>query len=161
MDIRRQESLPTTPAKPEVNVSVTDVQASDGDQSPAKQLKGDALTVASANSTVTHSATQITRVIETGRTIKTRIIYDLDDVNEDFFERVNLDQFLDFVADERLIHMPRKGTKWDRVLKAAEYFALQLSTFARAVAPFVPESQNAAHLAIGFCQLLLEVCFFA
>jgi hypothetical protein len=157
--LRRQDSAPSTPAKSEVNVSVADVHNSDEDKEQ-KQDYFEAQSVVSTKQTST-STTQISHVIESGRSIKSRIIYDLEDVDQSFFDRVTLEQFLEFIADERLIHMPRKGSQWDRVLKSAEFFALQLYNFGLAVSPFVHDSENAAFLAIGFCQLLLEVRYAA
>jgi hypothetical protein len=159
MDTRslHQVSVPTTPVKPEVTVVVKEGNLSDSDENSNQQTK--VLTIASKPQTITRtSSIQIIRVIETTRTIKGRIIRELDDVDEDYFKSVNLESYLEFIADQRLIHMPRKGSQWDRVLKAAEFFGLQIYSFGSAVSHFVEESKGASFAALASCQLLLEVC---
>jgi hypothetical protein len=152
----RQDSLPATPVKTpsSVDVAVKEVRHSDSEGSTSQQTE--ALTVTSKKQTIT-SDVQITRVIETTRTIKDKIICELDDVDEIFFECITLDSYLEFIADERLIHMPYRGSQWDRVLKAAEFFGLQIYTFGEAVSHFVPESRSASLAALAGCRLLLEV----
>jgi hypothetical protein len=98
----RQDSLPATPVKTpsSVDVAVKEVRHSDSEGSTSQQTE--ALTVTSKKQTIT-SDVQITRVIETTRTIKDKIICELDDVDEIFFECITLDSYLEFIADERLI----------------------------------------------------------
>src|SRR3984957_1274458 len=159
MDTRslHQVSVPTTPVKPEVTVVVKEGNLSDSDENSTQQTK--VLTIASKPQAITRtSSIQIIRVIETARTIKGRIIRELDDVDEHYFKSVNLESYLEFIADQRLIHMPRKGSQWDRVLKAAEFFGLQIYSFGSAVSHFVEESKGASFAALASCRLLLEVC---
>jgi hypothetical protein len=138
MDTRslQQVSLPTTPVKPDVTVVVVkEGNLSDSDESSTQQTK--VLTVASKPQTITRtSSIQIIRVIETTRTIKGRIVRELDDVDAYYFESVNLESYLEFIADQRLIHMPRKSSQLDRVLKAAEFFGLQIYKFRLCRQPF-------------------------
>jgi hypothetical protein len=160
MDTRslHQVSLPTTPVKPDVTVVVKEGNFSDSDEGSTQQTK--VLADASKSQTITRttSSIQIIRVIETTQTIKGRIIRELDDVDEHYFKSVNLESYLEFIADQRLIHMPRKGSQWDRVLKAAEFFGLQIYGFGSAVSHFVEESRYASFTALASCRLLLEVC---
>jgi hypothetical protein len=159
MDTRslHQASLPATPVKPDVTVVVKEGNFSDSDEGSTQQTK--VLTVSSKPQTITRtSSVQIIRVIETTQTIKGRIIRELDDIDEHYFESVNLESYLEFIADQRLIHMPRKGSQWDRVLKAAEFFGLQIYRFGSAVSHFVKESKYASFAALASCRLLLEVC---
>jgi len=159
MDTRslHQVSVPTTPVKPDVTVVVREGNLSDLDESNTQETK--VLTVASKPQTITRtSSLQIIRVTETTRIVKARIIRELDDVDEHYFKSVNLESYLEFIADQRLIDMPRKGSQWDRVLKAAEFFGLQIYSFGSAVSHFVEESKCASFTALAGCRLLLEVC---
>ena len=53
--------------------------------------------------------------------------------------------------------MPHRGSRWDKVLKWAEFFALQISGYAKALESFVPDSHTAAKLIWVASQTLLEV----
>jgi hypothetical protein len=61
------------------------------------------------------------------------------------------------IERERLTHMPHKGSRWDRVLKSAEFFALQVSAFDTALSSFTSESHTAAKLIWAACTVLLDV----
>jgi hypothetical protein len=159
MDTRslHQVSIPSTPVKPDVTVVVKEGNLSDLDENSTQQTK--VLAVASKPQTITRtSSIQINHVMETTRIIKGRIIRELDDVDENYFKSVNLESYLEFIVDQRLIHMPHKGSQWDRVLKAAEFFGLQIYSFGSAVSHFVEESKYASVAALASCRLLLEVC---
>lgn len=69
----------------------------------------------------------------------------------------SLDSFLDFVASDRLRRVPHRGSRWDKILRWAEYFAIQISTLLESVGPFVPNSTEAARLIWQSCQTLLLV----
>ena len=149
-------ALMATPVKaPQtVSVAVTEVHLSDSDES--SRQKTEALTEKSQIRPITNS-TKITRVVETATLIRKRVIRELDDVDDAHFEHIDLNAYLDHISEERLIHMPRKGSKWDRVLKAAEYFGLQISSFGDFVSDFIPDSKFAVHTALASCHLLLEL----
>ena len=70
---------------------------------------------------------------------------------------ISIENFLDYVAAERLRRMPHRGSKWDKVLKWAEYFASQVSIYQDCVSAFLPHSKEAAQLVWGCCRALLEV----
>ena len=53
--------------------------------------------------------------------------------------------------------MPHRGSQWDKVLKWAEFFALQISGYASAIESFVPDIQKAAKLIWAASRTLLEV----
>ena len=53
--------------------------------------------------------------------------------------------------------MPHRGSRWDKVLKWAEFFALQISGYVKAVEAFVPQSFMAAKLIWAASHTLLEV----
>ena len=53
--------------------------------------------------------------------------------------------------------MPHRGSRWDKVLKWAEFFAIQMSGYEDAVRSFVPDSIEAAKLIWVACRVLLDV----
>lgn len=69
----------------------------------------------------------------------------------------SLDSFLDFVASDRLRRVPHRGSRWDKILRWAEYFAIQVSILHESVGTFVPNSTEAAQLIWQSCQILLQV----
>lgn len=69
----------------------------------------------------------------------------------------SLDSFLDFVASDRLRRVPHRGSRWDKILRWAEYFAIQISILHESVGPFAPNSTEAARLIWQSCQTLLQV----
>jgi hypothetical protein len=93
-------------------------------------------------------------VVETQR----KFITEFHHVDEHYIEGITIGGFLNHIEQERLTHMPHQGSKWDRVLKWAEFFALQVSAYERAVSPFVPDSKLASKLIWAASRVLLEVC---
>lgn len=70
---------------------------------------------------------------------------------------MTIEGFLDYIERERLTHMPHKGSKWDKVLKWAEFFAIQTRGYELAVGSFVPDSGVAAKLIWVAMRVLLGV----
>jgi RecG-like helicase len=70
-----------------------------------------------------------------------------------------VERFFDIVATIRLLQIPHRGSRWDKVLKWAEFFAGQVSAFADEIATFTtPHEQKAATIIWASCRTLLEVC---
>jgi len=67
--------------------------------------------------------------------------------------------FLEWIRSERLTTLPHKGSRWDRVLIRATYFAEQLNNFDSAIKGFTLNSNAAASLGYSHARLLLEVGF--
>jgi len=67
---------------------------------------------------------------------------------------------LDYIAAERLRCMPHPGSRYDKVLRWAEFFAAQINSFSHSVSEFVTYSSEAAQLIWGSCLLLLQVRVF-
>ena len=65
--------------------------------------------------------------------------------------------FLEWIRAERLTTLPHKGSRWDKVLIRALYFAEQLHDFDQAIQSFALDSQAAAAVGYGHARLLLEV----
>ncbi|KAF7543943.1 hypothetical protein G7Z17_g10339 [Cylindrodendrum hubeiense] len=96
------------------------------------------------------------RVIEvTDRVLKD--ICRLPAYNPPFVRQMDLRSYLQFISDERLIHMPRRGSPWDRVLSTAQFFGLQIWLFGEKIDSFAPGSRGTAGAALAACQVLLEI----
>ncbi|KAF2454326.1 hypothetical protein BDY21DRAFT_353647 [Lineolata rhizophorae] len=64
---------------------------------------------------------------------------------------------IEWIRSERLATLPHKGSRWDRVLIRALYFAEQLHNFDMAIQNFALDSSAAAELGFGHAKLLLEL----
>ena len=65
--------------------------------------------------------------------------------------------FLDFVASLRLRYMPHKGSKWDRVLQWAEFFASSVANYESCLQGSVIYSQDLSRSIWSSCRILLEL----
>ncbi|KAK0662844.1 hypothetical protein DIS24_g1763 [Lasiodiplodia hormozganensis] len=73
-----------------------------------------------------------------------------DDIN-------NVDGFLDYIAHLRLRYMPCSGSKWDRVLQWAEFFASAMHHFQLAGKSLTACNDEASQLIWSSCHVLLEL----
>lgn len=64
---------------------------------------------------------------------------------------------VEFIGTERLSSLPHKGSKWDKVLMRALYFAEQQHGFEKMVKSFGTEDISAVSLGYGYARLLLKV----
>jgi hypothetical protein len=67
--------------------------------------------------------------------------------------------FLEWIRSERLTTLPHKGSRWDKVLIRALYFAEQLNIFNNAIQGYAVDSSAAAAIGYGHARLLLEVWY--
>lgn len=65
--------------------------------------------------------------------------------------------FLEWIRAERLTTLPHKGSRWDKVLIRALFFAEQLHKFDQAIQAYAVDSSVAAAIGYGHAQLLLSV----
>lgn len=138
-------------------VSVDDHSDSEKTASATDELMSSTSTMVAHNQSHSTIATvQRTRILETSKEIRTRI-YKLGDYSEAFFRNVDLESYLEYISDERLIHMPRRGSDWDRVLRSAQFFGLQLYRLGSNVRHFCPGAEAASVTALGATQVLLEI----
>ncbi|KAL9099745.1 MAG: hypothetical protein Q9163_004799 [Psora crenata] len=100
---------------------------------------------------------QVNVLRETVTSTCSRFIADFDGLDESFIQNMAIERFLDYIERQRLTHMPHRGSHWDKVLKWAEYFALQTSGYAKALESFVPDAKAAARLIWIACRALLEL----
>lgn len=118
--------------------------------------------IAKANGTVTTRTStskleHFDRLTEVTRTVK-KLIVRLDDYDESFVTEMDIRDYLQYISDERLIHMPRRGSDWDTVLSTAQFFGLQVYTFGQKIEKFVHGGHASVSAALASCQVLLEVC---
>lgn len=78
---------------------------------------------------------------------------------EVFGESKDVGVVLDFIASERLKRYPHPGSRYDKTLRWAEFFATQVHAFSQTVGEFILYSSEAAHIIYGSCMLLLQVSF--
>ncbi|KAI0179468.1 hypothetical protein GGR52DRAFT_589190 [Hypoxylon sp. FL1284] len=100
---------------------------------------------------------QVTRTIETARRVRSRFVRELDDVDDAYLKRIDLQLYLSYIVDQRIFHMPKRGSGWDQVLKEAEFFGLQIDEFTTAVKDFMTDSTTIRDTALASCYLLLEL----
>lgn len=96
----------------------------------------------------------IPRTVQIARKVRKRIVCELDDVHDSYFQHLNRQSYFEYLDDQRLIHMPERGDQWDQVLQEAEHFGIQVISFADQLRG---ESHFACDVALGSCRLLLEV----
>ncbi|KAI9641201.1 hypothetical protein NHQ30_010001 [Ciborinia camelliae] len=69
----------------------------------------------------------------------------------------SVESFFDFVATIRLSQMPHHGSRWDKILKWAEFFTGQVSTYSEEVSSFTTQSEQATNIIYASCKTLLEM----
>ena len=114
-----------------------------------------------SNSSETHVSfsndQQVTVLQETITYTRGKLMAEFDLVDEHYIHDMTIDGFLEYIERQRLTYMPHRGSRWDKVLKWAEFFGLQISGYSKVVKPFVPESELAAQLIWAASCTLLEV----
>jgi hypothetical protein len=153
------EVLPVTDTKSheDVVISVGEIDTSDSETIIHNSQE---ILVMKTQATASQRSTTVTgtnaRVIKTIFEVRSKIVK-LDDVTEEYLDEISLELYLEYIYDERLIHMPRKGGKWDRVLRAAEFFGIQIQTFGKEMQRLVPEHEDTTRHILACCRNLLEV----
>ncbi|KXH26438.1 hypothetical protein CSIM01_12272 [Colletotrichum simmondsii] len=149
-----QGSLARNSTKQESSVvHIDEVNVSDASRSSSISL--DALTMVASNDG--HTSYRVVRVIDTARRIQKKLVREFEEVTHNHFQTIDLNAYLAYISDERLTHMPPKGSQWDRVLKSAEFFGLQLDEYSRHVQSFIEGCSLVRDTALATCYLLLEL----
>lgn len=108
-------------------------------------------------SRVTTTLSHFTEVEKVYQSVTSSLVR-LDLGNDFVVQECDLRTYLHFISDERLIHMPRRGSDWDRVLGAAQFFGLQMASLGRKIDGFVPcGGKDSAVAALASCKVLLEI----
>jgi hypothetical protein len=104
------------------------------------------------------SSFRVDRLTEIYRSIRRKIVQ-LDDYTytEQYFNGLDIDSYRRYIGDERLIRMPRRGSNWDRALRAALMFGENLVEFGDAIQGFCSDTREASVTGLASCKLLLEV----
>lgn len=106
---------------------------------------------------------QVTILRQTVITTRSKLIgqLKLSHINEEYIDSMTLESFVEYIEYERLTNMPHRGSRWDKVLKWAEFFAAQIGDYEEVVSPFVRSSKSASRLIWAACRVLIEVswCF--
>ena len=68
-----------------------------------------------------------------------------------------VESYFDYVAGIRLREMPHHSSRWDKVLKWAEFFAAQVFGYSEEVSQFADYSRQAAQIIWASSRSLLEV----
>ncbi|SPO29106.1 uncharacterized protein UTRI_06055 [Ustilago trichophora] len=76
----------------------------------------------------------------------------IDDLTEQDFVDCDLECYLEFLSHERLLHMPRKNSAWDKVLRQAEEVGAQLNHFAQLAA-----NEHSLKTSLVAIRLLLDI----
>jgi hypothetical protein len=103
------------------------------------------------------SESQLTLVQKTASHTRYKTVRELPDINDGFFDDMDIERFLDYTTDQRVMNVPDRGSQWDKVLNSAEYFGLQLQAYGEMLEKFAHESMHAVNIALGSCRLLLEL----
>ncbi len=114
-------------------------------------------TLVESSHTNTFTSTQQVTVLRQTVLITRSKLLELSHVDDQYIDLMRIESFVDYIECERLTYMPDQGSRWDRVLKWAEYFAGQISGYEIAISPFVPDSKIAAKLIWAACRALIEV----
>ena len=124
----------------------------------SQQSHNSALQRTETSSSTSSSYSEVSIVSTTWKQSRQRVKAALgSDVDDGVFYDINIDAFMEYISTERLTNMPHRGGRWDKVLKCAEYFALQLAAYQELVHKFARDSESALRFALGCCRLLLDV----
>jgi hypothetical protein len=132
------------------------VQTKKHEETLTSRTASRSMTTSSHAHTLT-SDQHVTVLRQTVIATRSRLISELSQVNAHYIDSMTVESFLEYIECERLTHMPRRGSRWDNVLKWAEFFALQISRYENAVHSFVPDSKNAAKMIWAASCVLIEV----
>ncbi|KAH0165473.1 hypothetical protein KCU67_g4718, partial [Aureobasidium melanogenum] len=89
--------------------------------------------------------------------MEARILKNFDTIDASLMGNMNIETFSDYIARERLSSMPCRGSLWDRVLRWAEFYALQIDNYAKKIESFVPESQYATKQIYTLLRSIVEL----
>ncbi|CAO1620987.1 unnamed protein product [Sympodiomycopsis kandeliae] len=85
--------------------------------------------------------------------MKTKVIKAVEDITHDVYDECgSLEFFLEYLAEERLMHMPAKNSAWDQILRQASEIGTQIDRVAEACG-----DRACASITLTNVQLLLEV----
>lgn len=118
--------------------------------------KNDAVDTAQESNPDINILVKSTREVSTKYESQLRTVINIQELTGNSVKSV-----LDFIAADRLRRVPHSGSRWDRILRLAEHFAIRISLYQDAVGRMFPGSSDAAGMIWGSCGELLKVggCF--
>ena len=126
-----------------------------------KEAKPETIRVPSTNGTngTNHKATsEVTILVKSTEEVSSQYESQLGSVvNVKEIYGKSLESLLDFIATDRLRRVPHRGSRWDKILRMAEHFAIRISLYQEAVGDMFSKSSEAARMIWGSCWALLQV----
>jgi hypothetical protein len=110
----------------------------------------------SSNGVANGGGALVTIIRDTIRETNRRMVSEFTQIDDAQINKMTIEAFSDYITRERLRSMPHRGSLWDRVLRWAEFYALQVAAYANNIGSFVPESQNASKQIFILLRSLLE-----
>lgn len=104
------------------------------------------------------SSASITVIGDTVNSYKSRITREIADVDTTSMQSMTVESYLDYISDVRLTTLPHRGSLWDKVLRWAEFFGLQITSYAAVTDSFATGSEEAARHILTFSRSLLMAC---
>jgi hypothetical protein len=101
---------------------------------------------------------QILIVQDVFSSLETKLREELKSSKDEWLaDGMSIETFLGYIGGERLRRMPPRGSRWDKILKWAEYFASSLSFFEESVEGYMASSKETVELVFGCLRVLLQV----
>lgn len=101
---------------------------------------------------LTEHADFLTTVQQPSIEIRQVFVSLIDELSEQDFVDCDLECYLEFLSHERLTHMPRKNSAWDKVLRQAEEVGAQLNHFSQ-----LASDEHSLKTTLVAIRLLLDV----
>ena len=126
-----------------------------------KEAKPETISVPTTNGTKGTSrkeTSEVTILVKSTEQVSSQYESQLDSlVNVREIYGKSLESLLDFIATDRLRRVPHRGSRWDKILRMAEHFAIRISLYQEAVGAMFSKSSEAARMIWGSCWALLQV----
>ncbi|KAH6853214.1 hypothetical protein B0I37DRAFT_419987 [Chaetomium sp. MPI-CAGE-AT-0009] len=90
-------------------------------------------------------------------TLKLRGNHELDSSMSARLQSYTYDSVRDWIGTQRIIYLPPEGSRYDKVLAWAHLFVERVHSFETGIRELVGDTHLAAHLAYGYCVILLEL----
>jgi hypothetical protein len=110
----------------------------------------------SSNASSKDGGNLVTVLRDTIKETNRRMVSEFVHIDEAKIDKMTIEAFSDYITRERLRSMPHRGSLWDRVLRWAEFYALQVAAYADNIGEFVPESRKASNQIFVLLRSLLE-----
>jgi hypothetical protein len=96
-------------------------------------------------------------IFKLAETLNLRGNHELDSSMSTRLQSYTYDSVRDWIGTQRIIYLPPEGSRYDKVLAWAHLFVERVHSFETGIRELVGDTHLAAHLAYGYCVILLEV----